>query len=136
MRIGLLASNAALAEYFVTALGLVGHAVTLYPSREGLFFAPFTDASLRQRVPYDLLLIEQILDGDGIQAIAELCRLARDQELSLIVLTTSDLEAIALTQAAFPGLCIRQLPLSLSVLLPLIQAREPSTLSATLPSDQ
>ena len=30
-RIGLLASNAALAEYFVTALGIADHAVMLYP---------------------------------------------------------------------------------------------------------
>jgi DNA-binding response OmpR family regulator len=136
MWIGLLASNAALAEYFVTVLGLAGHAVTLYPSREDLFFALFTDVSLRRRVPYDLLLIELLLDGDGKQMIAELCRLARDQELPLIVLTTSGQEAIALAQAAFPWLCIRQLPLRLSALLPLIQAQGPSTLSAALPSDQ
>jgi hypothetical protein len=32
MRIGLLALNAALAEYFDTALGMADHAVTLYPS--------------------------------------------------------------------------------------------------------
>ena len=136
MRIGILASNAALAEYFVTALELAGHAVTLYPSREGPFFALFTDASLPQRVPYDLLLIELLLDGDGKQVIAELCRLARDQELPLIVLTTSGLEAITLAQAAFPELCIKQLPLSLSTLLPLIQAQGPPTFSTALPSDQ
>ncbi len=136
MRIGFLPSNAALAEYFVTALGLTGHSVTLYSSREDLFFALFTDASLRQCAPYDLLLIELILDGDWKQVTAELCRLARDQELPLIVLTTSGLEAIFLAQATFPGLCIRQLPLPLSALLPLIQAQGPSTLSAALPSDQ
>ena len=78
MRIGLLASNAALVEYFVSALGLSSHTVTLYPSREGLFFAIFTGASLHQRAPYDLLLIELTLDGDGKQVIAELDRFARD----------------------------------------------------------
>ncbi|SRR6266699_3085847 len=136
MRIGFLPSNAALAEYFVTALGLAGHSVTLYSSREDLFFALFTDTSLHQCAPYDLLLIELILDGDWKQVTAELCRLARDQELPLIVLTTSGLEAIFLAQATFPGLCIRQLPLPLSALLPLIQAQGPSTLSAALSSDQ
>jgi hypothetical protein len=136
MRIGFLPSNAALAEYFVTALGLAGHLVTLFPSREDLFLALFTDASLRQCAPYDLLLIELILDGDWKQMTAELCRLARDLELPLIVLTTSGLEAIVLAQATFQGLCIRQLPLPLSTLLPLIQAQGPSTLSAALPSDQ
>lgn len=136
MRISFLASNATLAEYFVTALGLAGHSVTLYPSRGDPFFALFTEASLRQRVPYDLLLIELILDGDWKQATAELSRLARDQELPLIVLTTSGQEAITMAQAAFPGLCIRQLPLPLSALLSLIQAQVPSTLSAALPSDQ
>jgi hypothetical protein len=39
MRIGLLASNAALAEYFATALALANHAVTLYPTRHDLFSA-------------------------------------------------------------------------------------------------
>jgi hypothetical protein len=39
MRIGLLASNAALAEYFVIALGSAGHAVTLYPAMQNLFSA-------------------------------------------------------------------------------------------------
>ncbi len=39
MRIGLLASNAALAEYFVTALGMADHAVTLYPAVQDLFSA-------------------------------------------------------------------------------------------------
>jgi hypothetical protein len=58
MRISLLASNVALAEYFVEALELAGHAVTLYHSRKSLFFALFTDVSLRQRAPYDLLLTE------------------------------------------------------------------------------
>jgi len=135
MRIGVVVSNAALAEYFVDALELAGQSVTLSPSREDLFFALFTDVSLRQRAPYDLLLIELILDDDGKQAIAELYRLARDQELPLIVLTTSGREAITLAQAAFAHLCIRQLPLRLRTLLALIQAQEPSTLSAVLPFD-
>lgn len=136
MRIGLVVSNAALAEYFVDALKLADHSVTLSPSREDLFFALSTDVSLRQRAPYDLLLIELILDDDGKQAIAELYRLGRDQELPLIVLTTSSQEAITLSQAAFPSLCIRQLPLPLRTLLTLIQTQGPSMLSATLPSDR
>jgi DNA-binding response OmpR family regulator len=136
MRVGLVVSNAALAEYFVDALGLAGHSVTLSPSREDLFTALFTDVSLRQRAPYDLLLVELILDDDGKQVIAELYRLARDQKLPFIVLTTSSQEAITQAQAAFPWLCIRQLPLRLRALLTLIQAQEPSTLSAALPFDQ
>ena len=130
MQIGLLASNAALVEYFVTALGVAGHTVTVYPSSKELFFGLFADASLPQRAPDELLLIELVLDDDGKQVIAELCRLVRDQKLPLIVLTTSSREAIALAQTAFPGLCIRRLPLRLRTLLSLIQAQEPSTLSA------
>lgn len=136
MRISLLESNAALAEYLVVALGFAGHTVTLYPSREDLFFALFTEVSLHQRAPYDLLLLEQILDDDGKQVIAELYRLVRDQELPLIVLTTSSHEAITLARAAFPSLCIRQLPLPLRTLLTLIQTQGPSMSSATLPSDR
>jgi|SRR5215469_3443905 len=132
MRISFLSSNTVLAEYFVTALGLAGHSVTLYASREDFFFALSTGAALFQRTPYDLLLIELILDGDWMQVIAELYRLARDQELPLIVLTTSGLAAIDLAQATFQGLCIRQLPLPRSALLPLIQAQGASTLSAAV----
>jgi len=136
MRIGLLTSNAALSEYFVSALGLANHTVTLYSSKEGLFFALFTAASLRQRVPYDLLMIELTLDGDWKQVIAELCHLAGDWELPLIILTTSDQKAIDLAQAAFPGLFIRQLPLPLDTLLSLIQAQGPSTSSTIVLSDR
>jgi hypothetical protein len=39
MRISLLASNTARAEYFVIALGSAGHAVTLYPAMQNLFSA-------------------------------------------------------------------------------------------------
>ncbi len=130
MQIGLLVSNAALAEYFVTALEVAGHTVRLYPSREDLFFALFADVSLPQRAPDEVLLIELVLDDDGKQVIAELCGLVRDQKLPLIVLTTSGREAIALAQTAFPGLCIRQLPLRFRTLLSLIQAQGPSILSA------
>jgi hypothetical protein len=136
MRIGLLTSNAALSEYFVSALGFASHKVTLYSSKEGLFFALITAAPLCQRVLHDLLMIELTLDGDWKQAIAELCRLAGDRELPLIILTTSDQKAINLAQAALPGLCIRQLPLPLDTLLSLIQAQGTSTSSAVLLSDR
>lgn len=135
MQIGLLVSSAVLAEYFVTALGFAGYAVTLYPSREDLFSALFAGASLRQRAPDEVLLVELALDDDGKQVIVELYCLVRDQRLPLIVLTTSGREAIALAQTAFPGLCIRQLPIRLSMLLSLFQAQSPCTLSAALPSD-
>src|SRR5258708_34105106 len=118
MRISFLASNATLAEYFVTALGLAGHSVTLYPSREDLFFAFFTEASLRQHAPYDLLLIELILDGDWKQATAELCRLARDQELPLIVLTTSGQEAIILARGGKIGRANGRTPVTRSARVP------------------
>ena len=129
MQIGLLASNAALAEYFVSALEVVGNTVTLYPSQEDLFFALSAGASRPQRAPDEVLLIEQVLDDDGTQVIAELCRLVRDRQLPLIILTTSERQAIAQAQAVFPGLCIKQLPLRLGTLLSLIQGRESSTLS-------
>jgi len=123
MQIGLLVSSAALAEYFVTALVFAGHTVTLYTRRNDLFSALFAGASPRQRAPHEVLLVELVLDDDGKQVIAELCRLVRGQGLPLIVLTTSGQEAIAPAQNAFPGLCIRQLPVRLSTLLPLIQAQ-------------
>ncbi|HZR38482.1 MAG TPA: hypothetical protein VFB12_00085 [Ktedonobacteraceae bacterium] len=126
MQIGLFASDAALAEYFVTALGFSGHAVTLYSSIEDLFSVLSTDTSLHPRTPDEVLLIELVLDDDGKRMIAELCRLIRGQRLPLIVLTTSDKEAIALTQTGFPGLCIGQLPIRLGELLPLIQAQRSS----------
>ena len=36
MQIGLFASDAVLAEYFVTALGMADHVVTLYPAVQDL----------------------------------------------------------------------------------------------------
>ena len=135
MQIGLLVSSAALAEYFVTALGFAGHTVTLYTRRNDLFSVLFAGASLRQRAPHEVLLVELVLDDDGKQVIAELVRLVRDQRLPLIVLTTSSREVIALVQTAFPGLCIRQLPVRLSTLLALIQAQSLCMLLAALPSN-
>jgi hypothetical protein len=130
MQIGLLASKAALADFFVSALAVAGHTVRLYPSREDLFSVLFADASLPRRAPHEVLLVELVLDDDGKQAIAALCRLVRDRRLPLIVLTTSGQQAIAQTQTAFPELCIKQLPLRLRTLLSLIEAQEPAMLSA------
>lgn len=127
MQIGLLASNAALAEYFVSALEIIGNTVTLYHSREDLFFALSAGAVPPQGGPHEVLLVELVLDNDGKQVIAELCRFVRDRQLPLIILTTSGREALAQAQAAFPGLCIGQLPLRLRTLLSLIQVQEPST---------
>jgi hypothetical protein len=134
MRIGLLASNAALAEYFVTALGIADHAVTLYPTSQDLFSALAAAASLRGGAPHEVLLLELILDNIGRQILAGLSCLAKELGLPIIVLTTVGRDAIALAQAAFPELCLRQLPLPLSTLLALIQAQGPSMSSATLSS--
>ena len=62
MRIGLLASNAAMAEYFVAALGIDNHAVTMYPARQDLFSALAAAALQEGRAPHDVLLLELILD--------------------------------------------------------------------------
>jgi hypothetical protein len=107
MRIGLLASNASLAEYFVTALGIADNAV---------------------------MLLELVLDASGRQMLAELSGLAKELGLPIIVLTTAGRDAIVLAQAAFPELCLRQLPLPLRALLALIQAQCLSMSSATLSS--
>ena len=125
MRIGLLASNAALAEYFVTTLALADHAVTLYPARHDLCSALTAAASQQGGAPHEVLLLELILDESGRQALASLSGLAKDLGLPIIVLTTASRDAIALAQAAFPEVCLRQLPLPLRALLALIQAQRP-----------
>ena len=132
MRIGLLASNAALAEYFVTALGIADHEVTLYPARRDLFSTLVAAASLQKGAPHEILLLELIVDKSGRQMLAELSCLAKNLGLPLIILTTAGREAIAQAQAAFPALCLRQLPIPLSILLALIQAQSQSVSSAML----
>jgi hypothetical protein len=134
MRIGLLASNAALAEYFVTALGIADHAVMLYPARQDLVSTLTGAASLQGGAPHEVLLLELILDASGRQLLADLSGLAKDLGLPIIVLTTAGRDAIDLAQAAFPEVCLRQLPLPLRDLLALIQAQRPSASSATLSS--
>jgi hypothetical protein len=136
VRIGLLASNASLAEYFVTALGMADHAVTLYPARQDLFSALAAAASQRGGAPHEVLLLELILDASGRQLLAGLNGLAEDLGLPMIILTTAGRDAIDLAQAAFPALCLRQLPLPLRALLALIQAQRPSASSATLSSSE
>lgn len=126
MRIGLFASNAALAEYFVTALGLAGHAVTLYPAVQDLFSALTAAASLQGGAPHEVLLLELILDASGRQLLADLSGLATNLGLPIIVLTTAGRDTIDLAQAAFPEVCLRQLPLPLRALLALIQAAWPT----------
>ena len=136
MQIGLLASNAALAEYFVTALGMADHAVTLYPAVQDLVSALAAAASQRGGAPHQVLLLELILDESGRQTLAGLSGLAKDLGLPIIVLTTVGREAIALAQAAFPEVRLRPLPLPLRVLLALIQAQHLSVSSATLSSSE
>jgi hypothetical protein len=136
MQIGLFASNAALAEYFVTALGMADHAVTLYPARQDLVSALTAAASLQGGAPLEVLLLELILDASGRQLLANLSGLAKELGLPIIVLTTVGRDAIDLAQAAFPEVCLRQLPLPLKALLALIQAQRPSASSATLPSSE
>jgi hypothetical protein len=112
MRIGLLASNASLAEYFVIALAIADHAaVTLYSARQDLLSA--LAASLQGEAPSDVLLLELIVDECGRQTLAGLSGLARELGLRIIVLTTAGWDAITLTQPALPALCLRQLPLPL-----------------------
>ena len=132
MRIGLLASNAALAEYFVTALGIADHLVTLYPARQDLVWALTAAASLQGGAPHEVLLLELILDASGRQLLANLSGLAKELGLPIIILTTAGRDAIVLAQAAFPELCLRQLPIPLSTLLALIQAQSQSVSSASL----
>ena len=135
MKISLLVSDAALAEYFVTALRFAGHIVTLYPSKEDLVSTLFTDAYQHQPVSDEALLIELVLDEKGKRMIAELYRLAQDHRLPLIVLTTSDRGAIARAQDAFPGLLIEQLPILPGKLFLLIQTQRSSMSSEDLLSD-
>src|SRR6266567_2179930 len=78
MRIGLLTSNAALVEYFVTALGIADHAVTLYPARRDLVSALTAAASLQGGAPHEVLLLELILDASGRQLLADLSGLAKN----------------------------------------------------------
>jgi hypothetical protein len=136
MRIDLLASNAALAEYFVTTLGMADHVVTLYPARQDLVSALAAAASQRGGAPHEVLFLELILDESGRQTLAGLSSLAKDLGLPIIALTTAGRDAIDLAQAAFPKVCLRQLPLPLRTLLALIQAQHPSVSSATLSSSE
>ena len=131
MRIGLFVSNAALAEYFVIALGVADHTVTLYSEVQDLVSALTGSASLQEGAPQEVLLLELILDECGRQTLAELSGLAKDLGLPLIVLTTAGRDAIALARAAFPEVRLRQLPLPLRDLFALIQAQRPSVSSAT-----
>jgi hypothetical protein len=126
MQIGLFATNAALAEYFVTALGMADYAVTLYPAVQDLFSALTTAASPQGGAPHEVLLLELILDASGRQLLADLSGRAKKLGISVIVLTTAGRDAIDLAQAAFPEVCLRQLPLSLRALLALIQAHWPT----------
>ena len=136
MRIGLFASNAALAEYFVTALGLADHAVTLYPAMQDLFSVLAAYAYQGGGTPHEVLLLELILDERGRQILAGLSSLTGDLGLPMVVFTTAGRDAIDLAQAAFPEVCLRQLPLPLRALLALIQAQRPSASSASLSSSQ
>jgi nucleotide-binding universal stress UspA family protein len=126
MQIGLFATNAALAEYFVTALGMADHTVTLYPAVQDLFSALTTAASPQGGAPHEVLLLELILDASGRQLLADLSGLAKKLGMPVIVLTTAGRDAIELAQAAFPEVCLRQLPLLLRALLALIQAHWPT----------
>ena len=126
MQIGLFASNAALAEYFVTALGLADHTVTLYPAMQDLVSVLTTAASPQGGAPHEVLLLELILGASGRQLLADLCGLAKELGMPIIVLTTAGRDTIDLTQAAFPEVCLRQLPLPLSALLALIQSHWPT----------
>jgi hypothetical protein len=131
MRIGLFASNAALADYFAIALGMADHTVTLYSAVQDLA-STLTTAAMREGAPHEVLILELILDECGRQTLAGLSYLAKDLGLPLIVLTTAGRDAIALARAAFPELCLRQLPLPLRDLFALIQAQRPSASSTTL----
>ncbi len=136
MRIGLLASNAALAEYFVTAVGMADHAVTLYPAMRDLVSALAAAAYEGGGTPHEVLLLELILDESGRQILAGLSSLAQDLGLPLVVFTTAGRDAVSLAQAAFPEVCLRQLPLPLRALLALIQEQRPSVSSDMLSSSE
>ncbi len=86
--------------------------------------------------PHEVLLLELILDTSGRQILAGLSGLAKELGLPIIVLTTAGRDAIGQAQAAFPEVCLRQLPLPLRTLLALIQAQRPSVSSATLSSSE
>ena len=126
MRIGLFVSNVSLAEYFVTALGLAGHTVSLYSTVQDLVSVLAVSASQRGEAPHEILLLELILDERGRQTLVGVSGLARELGLPIIVLTTSSRNTIAPAQAAFPDVCMRQLPLPLRTLFALIQAAWPT----------
>jgi hypothetical protein len=136
MQIGLFFSNAALAKYFVSALGMADHTVTLFAASQDLVSALTAAASLQEGAPQEVLLLELILDESGRQTLSGLRGLAKDLGVPLIVLTTAGQDAIALAQATFPEVCLRQLPLPLRDLFALIQAQRPSVPSATLSSSE
>jgi hypothetical protein len=125
MRISLFASNAALAEYFVIALGMADHTVTLYSAVQDLVSALAAAASLQGEAPHEVLLLELILDASGRQLLADLSGLAKEVGMPIIVLTTTGRDAIDLAQAAFPEACLRQLPLPPRALFALIQLLGP-----------
>src|ERR1051326_5767211 len=112
MRIGLFASNAALADYFAIALGMADHTVTLYSAVQDLASA-LTTAAMREGAPHEVLILELILDECGRQTLAGLSYLAKGLGQPLIVLTTAGRDAIALAQTTFPEMRLRQLPLPL-----------------------
>ena len=126
MQIGLFDSNSARVEYFVIALGMADHTVTLYAASQDLVSALTAAASQQEGAPQEVLLLELILDESGRQTLAGLKGLAKDLGVPLIVLTTAGRDAIALAQATFPEVCMRQLPLALRDLFALIQAQHPS----------
>ena len=103
---------------------------------QDLFSALAAAASLQGGAPHEILLLELILDASGRQLLANLSGLAKELGLPIIVLTTVGRDAIDLAQAAFPEVCLRQLPLPLKALLALIQAQRPSASSATLSSSE
>jgi hypothetical protein len=135
MRIGLFASNAALADYFAIALGMADHTVTLYSAVQDLASA-LTTAAMREGAPHEVLILELILDECGRQTLAGLSYLAKDLGQPLIVLTTAGRDAIALAQTTFPEIRLRQLPFPLRDLFALIQAQRPSVSPATLSSSE
>src|SRR5579862_7851728 len=130
MRIGLFASHASLAEYFLTALGLADHTVTLYSAVQDLVSVLAAAASQRGGAPHEILLLELILDERGRQLLADLSGPAKELGLPIIVLTTAGRDAIGLAQVAFPELCLRQLPLPLRALLALIRQLGPHELES------
>jgi hypothetical protein len=131
MRIGLFASNSVLAEYFAIALGMADHTVTLYSAVQDLVAALTTAASMQEGASHEVLLFELNVDERGRQTLAGFSGLAKDLGLPIIGLTTASRDAIALAQAAFPAVYLRQLPLPLRDLHALIEALRLSVPSST-----